>query len=374
MQIKVLLLASVAFGRVLHQHHAHKRDLATQYVTQYVTTVTVPSTASSSSSSVSGAVASASSSISSSAVPSSFVTSVSSAATASASSGSSAVASSAASAAATPGASSASTGSGTFQDGTIACSSFPSGVAGVVARPDLGLGGWIGIQSGNSQGSSCTEGSYCSYACTPGQLKTQWPSTQPSDGQSRGGLLCQGGYLYRTQTSTNALCEAGAPTAQIQNNVGQTVVVCQTDYPGTENMVIPTSTDGSIAVQPLAVPYANSYYQHDGSPTSAQYYVQAAGISASQGCVWGSAGSNLGNFSPLNFGAGVGADGNTYLSLIPNPQGSLSGLNYNVKIQANPGGSINGNCAVENGQYVGGSGSDGCTVTVTSGTASFVLY
>ncbi|KAK9367708.1 hypothetical protein V1509DRAFT_625987 [Lipomyces kononenkoae] len=259
-----------------------------------------------------------------------------------------------------------------FQDGVVPCSTFPAG-QGVVALDWINLGGWSGIQlsvdAGAGQGTSCGEGNLCSYACQPGMSKTQWPSNQPADGESRGGLLCQNGYLYRTNTDTNYLCEWGVPSAQIVSELSQPVAICRTDYPGTENMVIPTEVDAG-ATEPLTVVDEDSYYQWDGKPTSAQYYVNNAGVSVSDGCVWGSSGSDIGNFAPLNFGAGS-ANGITYLSLIPNPNCN-SQLNYNVKIVASDGATVNGDCSYVGGSFSGGS--SGCTVAVTNGTANFVLY
>ncbi|KAK9348104.1 hypothetical protein V1522DRAFT_434498 [Lipomyces starkeyi] len=259
-----------------------------------------------------------------------------------------------------------------FTDGVVPCSSFPSG-QGVIAADWLNLGGWSGIQlsvdANAGQGTSCDEGNLCSYSCQPGMSKTQWPSNQPSDGESRGGLLCQNGYLYRTNTNTNYLCEWGVQSAQIVSQLSQSVAVCRTDYPGTENMVIPTEV-GAGATEPLTVVNEDTYYQWQGKLTSAQYYVNNAGVSVADGCVWGSPGSDVGNFSPLNFGAGH-SNGVTYLSLIPNPNCNTS-LNFNVKIVASDGATVNGECSYVAGVFSGGS--SGCTVAVTSGTANFVLY
>ncbi|KAK9241174.1 hypothetical protein V1525DRAFT_371 [Lipomyces kononenkoae] len=259
-----------------------------------------------------------------------------------------------------------------FQDGVVPCSSFPGG-QGVVALDWLNLGGWAGIQlsvdAGAGQGTSCDEGNLCSYACQPGMSKTQWPSNQPADGESRGGLLCQNGYLYRTNTNANYLCEWGVPSAQVVSELSESVAICRTDYPGTENMVIPTEVDAG-ATEPLTVVDEDNYYQWQGKLTSAQYYVNNAGVSVSDGCVWGSSGSNIGNFAPLNFGAGS-ANGITYLSLIPNPNCNTA-LNYNVKIVASDGAIVNGECSYVGGSFSGGS--SGCTVAVTNGTANFVLY
>lgn len=267
-----------------------------------------------------------------------------------------------------------------FQDGVIDCSTFPAG-QGVIALYNLGFGGWSGIEHppdsstggistvGISTGGICDEGAYCSYACQPGMLKTQWPSSQPADGVSVGGLLCKNGKLYRTNTAASTLCEWGTRTATVVSELSQDVAICRTDYPGTENMVIPTVvTAGGSNI--LAVVNQSNYYQWEGKPTSAQYYVNNAGVSWEDGCVWGTPGSGIGNWAPLNFGAGTTGE-ITYLSLIPNPNNN-SPANFNVKIVAAPGGNVNGECVYENGRYSGGS--NGCTVALSSGEAQFVLY
>lgn len=256
-----------------------------------------------------------------------------------------------------------------FQDGTIACSQFPSG-QGVIPINWLGEGGWSGIENTDtSTGGSCKEGSYCSYACQPGMSKTQWPSDQPSDGRSIGGLLCKNGYLYRSNTDTDYLCEWGVDAAYIVSELSEDVAICRTDYPGTENMVIPAYVQAGDSL-PLTVVDQDTYYTWQGMKTSAQYYVNNAGVSVEDGCVWGTSGSGVGNWAPLNFGAGS-SDGVTYLSLIPNPNNG-DALNYNVKIVAADDSTVIGECIYENGSFSGGA--DGCTVSVTSGQAEFVLY
>ncbi|QLQ78948.1 hypothetical protein HG537_0B02950 [Torulaspora globosa] len=258
-----------------------------------------------------------------------------------------------------------------FQDGTVPCSQFPAG-QGVISLDWVGLGGWSGVENPDtSTGGNCKDGSYCSYACQAGMSKTQWPSSQPADGRSVGGLYCKDGFLYRSNTNSDYLCEWGAPSASVVSKLNQDVAICRTDYPGTENMVIPTLV-GAGQSQPLTVVDQDSYYTWRGMKTSAQYYVNNAGVSVENGCVWGDAGSGIGNWAPLNFGAGQ-TGGITYLSLIPNPN-NRTPLNFNVKIVAADSSSVvQGECYYENGKY-NGNGADGCTVAVTSGSAHFVLY
>lgn len=262
-----------------------------------------------------------------------------------------------------------SAGSGSFQDGTIKCSDFPN-VDNVVSIDWLGLGGWASVMNFNGDyGSSCSDGYYCSYACAPGYSKTQWPSDQPSDGKAIGGLICKNGYLYRTNTDTSDLCEKDDATANTKNTLGQSVALCRTDYPGSENMVIPTVV-GAGSSQPMSVIDSDTYYQWQGKKTSSQYYVNNAGVSKEDGCVWGDSSSGVGNWAPLIFGAGV-SNGVTYLSITKNPN-SNQAANFNVKIVGQDGADVGGTCVYENGEF--SSGSDGCTVAVKSGAADFILY
>lgn len=259
-----------------------------------------------------------------------------------------------------------------FEDGVVPCSEFPSG-QGVVSLDYLGFGGWSGLyhSSDSSTGGSCEDGTYCSYACQPGMSKTQWPDDQPANGVSVGGLYCKNGYLYKSNSRSNYLCEWGTDSARVVSELSDSVAICRTDYPGTENMVIPTIVDGG-SENYLTTVNEDSYYEWEGQKTSAQYYVNNAGVSQQDGCIWGTSGSGVGNWAPLNFGAGY-TGGIAYLSLIPNPN-NYDAANFNVKIVAYDDSSVvNGECVYENGVY-NGDGSDGCTVAVTSGKAKFVLY
>lgn len=150
-----------------------------------------------------------------------------------------------------------------FQDGTIPCDKFPSG-QGVISIDWIGEGGWSGVENTDtSTGGSCKEGSYCSYSCQPGMSKTQWPSDQPSDGRSVGGLLCKNGYLYRSNTDADYLCEWGVEAAYVVSKLSKGVAICRTDYPGTENMVIPTYVEGGSSL-PLTVVDQDTYFTWEG--------------------------------------------------------------------------------------------------------------
>ncbi|RCK64153.1 Secreted beta-glucosidase SIM1 [Candida viswanathii] len=256
-----------------------------------------------------------------------------------------------------------------FQDGVYDCDSVPTGQGVIAVDWISGLnGGWTTIMNENGGTSStCKDGYYCSYACQAGMSKTQWPSEQPESGISVGGLYCKNGKLYRSNTDNDYLCQWGANNVDFVSEISKDVAICRTDYPGSENMNIPTLLE-SNGKAPVSVVDSDNYYNWRGGKTSSQYYVNNAGVSVEDGCIWGTEGSGVGNWAPVVLGAGT-TGGKTYLSLIPNPNNQEK-PNYNIKIV---GDDVNGNCKYENGQY-NGSGSDGCTVTVNSGDAKFVFY
>ena len=124
-----------------------------------------------------------------------------------------------------------------FEDGVYSCSDGPPTAHGAVVVSWTTPQGWTGVQLVNSDGSlngdstDCVEGAYCSYACAAGWQKYQWPSTQPADGASLGGILCKGGLLYKANENAQ-LCSQGSGDVQIQNKAGSGCSVCRTDYPG----------------------------------------------------------------------------------------------------------------------------------------------
>lgn len=361
--LSLLTLTSLAASAPVainhHHHHAHKREVVTHVEVKTVIVnaanptapvlETLTNTATSATSSTASAEETTSSSTSASATESLEQTATAEEkSTASTSSSSS---------------------SSSFEDGTIACSDFSSLSGGVVAVDWVGLGGWASVMAlDGSTSESCTDGFYCSYACEPGMSKTQWPSDQPSDGRSVGGLYCKNGYLYRSNSDSDALCESGASTGYVVSELSESVALCRTDYPGSENMVVPTELQAG-GTQPLSVVDEDTYFQWEGKKTSSQYYVNNAGVSVEDGCIWGTASAGVGNYAPIVIGSGT-TGGLTYLSLIPNPNNG-NAANYNIKIEASEGSTINGECSYVNGEL---SSADGCTVTVVSGSANIIFY
>ncbi|TKA74195.1 hypothetical protein B0A55_05139 [Friedmanniomyces simplex] len=277
-----------------------------------------------------------------------------------------------------------------FPDGQLDCSTFPSDY-GAVPVEWMGLGGWTGVQMpGSNQGGfsnietvtkdlvgsegACTEGAYCSYACPAGYQRAQWPQTQGATGQSVGGILCQGGKLQKTNPSlSGSLCMPGTDkvTVLVENNLSQNVAICRTDYPGTEAETIPLDTQPG-STSNLTCPDADNYYNWEGGHTSAQYYVNPEGVSVQDACQWGSNANPWGNYAPLNLGVGY-SNGAAWLAIFQNAPTTTAQLDFTVEIT---GDNISGSCKYSNGQYCSGSSCSsvtGCTVSISSGTATFVF-
>ncbi|KUJ22466.1 SUN-domain-containing protein [Mollisia scopiformis] len=297
-------------------------------------------------------------------------------------------ASSTASSSSSSGSSSGSGVTATFPSGELDCSEFPSAY-GAVAADWLGLGGWTGVQlvpgfeglaaaaisyietaiSGSDN--ACVADSFCSYACPAGYQKSQWPSAQGSTGQSIGGLYCNSnGKLELSRPSYTTLCQEGAGGVNVQNTLSTNVAICRTDYPGTESETVALNVAAGDT-QPICNPDASTYYTWEGSATSAQYYINPSGNGISTACKWGTSGTDLGNWAPVNMGVGKSIAGETFISLFQNAPTNPSGtLDFNIKIT----GGVSGDCEYKNGKYYTNNveTGTGCTVSVT-GEALFVF-
>lgn len=115
----------------------------------------------------------------------------------------------------------------------------------------------------------------------------------------------------------------------------------------------------------LTCPDASNYYTWGGGSTSAQYYVNPAGVGVSDACTWGSDANPWGNFAPLNLGVGY-SDGAAWLAIFQNSPTTDAKLDFSVEIT---GEGLAGTCRYRNGQYCSGtdysdcSSTNGCTVS-----------
>jgi hypothetical protein len=131
-------------------------------------------------------------------------------------------------------------------------------------------------------------------------------------------------------------------------------------------MVIPlAATPGGTF--PLTNPDSTNYYVWDGKPTTAQYYINPAGLEPPDACVWVSPTNPLsaGNWAPINVGVGKDAQGVTYISIFPNTPTSTAKLDYNVRIH----GDVSIECVYENGAFTNGNAA-GCTVSLSNDKCS----
>lgn len=161
----------------------------------------------------------------------------------------------------------------------------------------------------------CTPGTWCPYACKPGQLMAQWDSEITSytyPGSQYGGLYCQDNGTLKTPFPEKDYCYPGKGTVTAVNNAGGgSVAFCQTVLPGNEEMLIPTLVESS---EVLAVP-GTEYW----AGTSAHYYINPPGVSIEDGCKWGDSSNPWGNWSPYVTGANMDDKGNTYVTIGWNP-------------------------------------------------------
>ncbi|KAK4126570.1 glycoside hydrolase family 132 protein [Parathielavia appendiculata] len=230
----------------------------------------------------------------------------------------------------------------------------------------------------------CEDGTWCPLACVSGKVMAQWkPNTTYNPNESMlGGLYCNGGTPEKPFKSA-PYCVDGTGAVKAVNKAGSIVSFCQTVLPGNEAMIIPTDVTDTAT---LAVPGPDYW---DG--TAAHYYINAPGIPASKGCVWGKITEPIGNWSPFVAGANTVASGDTYVKIAWNPEYLSTPLSqitptFGLRIEC-PSGGCNGlPCAIDpskggvNGldspvSTNGVGGANFCVVTVPKGqTANIVVF
>jgi hypothetical protein len=164
-----------------------------------------------------------------------------------------------------------------------------------------------------------------------------------------------------SRSTHTTLCGKGTGEVFVQNTLGDAIAICRTDYPGTESETVALSVEPGTTDE-LTCPDASNYYTWKGSATSAQYYINPAGTTVADGCTWGTAGSNIGNWAPVNLGVGKGLTGDTYISMFQNAPTNPNGkLNFKIEIK----GDISGSCSYKNGNFYsnGAVSASGCTVS-----------
>lgn len=162
----------------------------------------------------------------------------------------------------------------------------------------------------------CSYGSWCPYACAPGQLMGQWDPEVTSysyPSSQYGGLYCDENGQLQKKNGDKDYCYDGKGTVIAKNKAGGGVAFCQTVLPGNEEMLIPTLIDGG-SEETLAVP-GTDYW----AGTASHFYINAPGTSVSDGCKWGSTANPHGNWAPYVAGANMDDSQNTYVKIGWNP-------------------------------------------------------
>ncbi|KAJ5291943.1 hypothetical protein N7478_001194 [Penicillium angulare] len=186
---------------------------------------------------------------------------------------------------------------------------FPSDAGLVSVTPNEENAGWA-----MSPNQPCKPGNYCPYACPPGQVSMQWDPEATSYSypmSMNGGLYCDEDGEIQKPFPNEPYCVDGTGGLTAHNKAGKTVSFCQTVLPGNEAMLIPTLVEEFAT---LAVP-GMSYW----CSTAAQYYINAPGVTAEEGCIWGTSANPVGNWSPYTAGANTDESGDTYVKIGWNP-------------------------------------------------------
>ena len=192
--------------------------------------------------------------------------------------------------------------------------SFPSDEGLVAVTPGAANGGWA-----MSPDQECTAGTYCPYACPPGQVMAQWKpgSTFTYPSSMDGGIYCNENGKIEKPFGDQPYCVDGTGTVSAVNKAGSPLSFCQTVLPGNEAMLIPTLVTGSSVI---AVPDP-SYW----SGTSAHFYINPPGV-GTEGCIWGTDSEAIGNWTPYVAGANTDSNGQTFVKIGWNNEWLQAGL------------------------------------------------
>ncbi|KAL4750684.1 hypothetical protein BDW72DRAFT_109917 [Aspergillus terricola var. indicus] len=186
---------------------------------------------------------------------------------------------------------------------------FPTDAGLVAITPGEKNAGWA-----MSPNQSCEPGSYCPYACPPGQVSMQWDPDATSYSypmSMNGGLYCNEDGEIEKPFPDKPYCKDGTGAVEAVNKCGDVVSFCQTVLPGNEAMLIPTLVE---KVSTLAVPDLNYWCE-----TSAHFYINPPGKDPKTACVWGTSSNPWGNWAAYVAGANTDGDGNTFVKIGWNP-------------------------------------------------------
>ncbi|KAJ6256281.1 hypothetical protein Dda_8778 [Drechslerella dactyloides] len=262
-----------------------------------------------------------------------------------------------------------------------------------------GKGSMVAVAKGEMNGGwalppdqPCEVGMYCPYACPPGYLMGQWDPeatayTYPMS--MNGGLRCGQDGEVSVPFPEKPMCYEGHGTFLAKNSCSESVAICQTVLPGREDMLIPSVVNPGQTVT-LAVP-GTEYW----CGTAAHYYINPPGVSARDGCIWGSTANPHGNWAPYVAGANIDDAGNTYTKIGWNPiylepatpfrnerpdwgveiiceeGGNCSGLPCRIDPSVDAVNSVNGKSG---GQSTGGAGgANFCVVTAQKGSKAIMV-
>lgn len=254
---------------------------------------------------------------------------------------------------------------------------FPQDAGLVTITPTSLNAGWA-----LSPDQECVAGSYCPYACPPGQLMNQWKpgSTYVYPESMDGGAYCDENGKITKPFPNEEYCVEGIGNVQAVNKCGSEVAVCQTVLPGNEAMLIPTSVSSNAVISVPGTSYWDS--------TAAHFYVNEPGHTTEEACLWGDGSSPIGNWAAYVIGTNQDATGNTYVKAGWNPiyTDAFPGVKpkFGVKIECE-GTCVGLPCSIDpstdgfggvNSQEsaTGAGGADFCVVTVTSGSANVIFF